>query len=451
MTRPDDADDTTRRAFLGSTVTLAALGLAGCSSDGGGSGDGGSEMTDMGGSTPMPTDTPTAAMTETSTDSPTPTDEPTPTEAMAAPDVPLLNYALTLEHLENAFYREGLDEFADDEIMGADALSAFGERVRMEVPEYLRTVGAHEAAHVDAIAATVEQLGGTPVEEGEYDFGYETPSEFLAVAQALENTGVAAYAGAAPQVVNNDVLAAAAGIHSVEARHASFLNLVNGDSPFPAGVDEAKSVSEVLEIAGGFVTSEVDPGVYELDDERPTHDRKAEDDTTDVNVLNYALTLEHLENAFYREGLERFSDEELMNADALSEFGDEVRTALPGHLETVGAHEAAHVSAIADTVEQLGGTPVSEAEYDFGYETPSEFLGVAKALENTGVAAYKGAAPTVSNDAVFSAAIGIHSVEARHAALLNEVNATSPFPAGVDEPKTMAEVTEIAGQFIVEE
>jgi len=56
----------------------------------------------------------------------------------------------------------------------------------------------------------------------------------------------------------------------------------------------------------------------------------------------------------------------------------------------------------------------------------------------------------VSNDDVFSAAIGIHSVEARHAAFLNEINATSPFPKGVDEPKTMAEVTEIAGQFIVE-
>jgi len=454
MTRRDDADDRTRRAFLGTTATLAALGLAGCSGGGdGGDGAGGaSTPTDESMSTPTPTPTETMApMTDTSTDTPTDTESPTATEAMAAPDVPLLNYALTLEHLENAFYREGLDEFADDELMGADVLSDFGERVRMEVPDYLRTVGAHEAAHVDALTGTVEDLGGTPVPEGEYDFGYTTPSEFLAVAQALENTGVAAYAGAAPQVVNNDVLAAAAGIHSVEARHASFLNLVNGTSPFPAGVDEAKSISEVLEIAGQFVTSEVDPSVYETGEDRPTHDRKAEDDTTDVNVLNYALTLEHLENAFYRDGLAQFSDEQLMNADALSEFGDEVRMALPGHLQTVGAHEAAHVSALADTVEQLGGTPVEEATYDFGYETPSEFLGVARALENTGVAAYKGAAPTVSNDAVFSAAIGIHSVEARHAALLNEVNATSPFPAGVDEPMTMAEVTETAGQFIVEE
>jgi rubrerythrin len=438
---PTDPDDTTRRNFLGLTTTLGTLAIAGCTGGGDG-GDGGDtpagEMDGEMTGTPMATDTP---MDEEPTE--------TPDEEMAAPDVPLLNYALTLEHLENAFYRDGLDEFSESELMHADVLSAFSQSVRMEVPEYLATVGDHEAAHVEALSATVEDLGGTPVSEAEYDFGYATPSEFLAVAKALENTGVAAYAGAAPKVVDNDILAAAAGIHSVEARHAAFLNLVNGDVPFPNVVDEAKSIDEVLEIASGFITADVDASVYELGDDRPQQDRKADDDTSDVDVLNYALTLEHLENAFYRGGRERFSDDELMNADALSEFGSEVQSAVPDHLETVGAHEAAHVESIAATIEDLGGTPVSEAEYDFGYSTPSEFLAVAKALENTGVAAYKGAAPTISNDAVFSAAIGIHSVEARHAAFLNELNATVPFPNAVDEPLSMAEVTDIAGQFIV--
>ncbi|EMA34981.1 ferritin-like domain-containing protein [Haloarcula japonica] len=430
-----DTSDRTRRAFLGTTASLSLAALAGCA--GSGDSDAGTTETDAMETEPMETET---EMMETETETPTP----------PADDVPILNYALTLEHLENAFYREGLETFSDDELMTADVLADFGERVRMEVPDYLRTVSEHEAAHVSAISDTVEQLNGTPVKEAEYDFGYETPSEFLAVAEALENTGVAAYAGAAPKVVNNDVLAAAAGIHSVEARHAAFLNLVNGTSPFPAAVDEASSMSEVLEVAGQFVTSEVDASVYELDDDRATPDRKADDDTSDVDVLNYALTLEHLENAFYREGLETFSDDELIEADVLSSFGDGVRTIVPDHIRTVGDHEAAHVTALSDTVEKLGGTPVEEAEYDFGYETPSEFFGVARALENTGVAAYKGAAPTVSNDQVFSAAIGIHSVEARHAAMLNELNAESPFPNGVDEPQTMAEVTEIAGQFIVE-
>lgn len=443
-TPTDDSSDRTsarsRRAFLGGASALGAIALAGCT--GGGTG---SETT---------TETMTEMMTTTTEETTTEeTTEETTTATPSNPDVPVLNYALTLEHLENVFYRKGLKKFADDELMGADALSSFGEEVRMDVPAYLRTVGDHEAAHVEAITATIEKLGGDPVSEGEYDFGCETPSEFLGTAKALENTGVAAYAGAAPKVVSNDVLAAAAGIHSVEARHASFLNFVNSESPYPNAVDEAKSVEEVLEIAGQFVTSEVDPSVYETKppEERATPDRKADDDTSDVEVLNYALTLEHLENAFYREGLKEFTDDDLMGADALSPFADDVKTKVPGHLQTVGEHEAAHVEALSATVEKLGGTPVGEAEYDFGYETPSEFLGVAKALENTGVAAYKGAAPTVSNDEVFSAAIGIHSVEARHAAFLNELNLSSPFPKAVDEPKTMAEVKEIAGQFIVQQ
>jgi rubrerythrin len=433
----DDDSRRTRRGFLGVIAAASAVGLAGCS---GGSG------------TDTPTDGPMSTMTETATPTPTeePTEEPTPTPEPAAPDVPTLNYALTLEHLENVFYRDGLETFSDDELMNADALSNFNETVRMQVPEYLRTVGAHEQAHVDSLSATIEQLNGEPIPEGEYEFGYETPSEFFEVGMALENTGVAAYAGAAPTVVNNDLLTVAAGIHSVEARHAAFLNLVNEQAPFPNAVDEAMSVNEVLEIAGQFVTSEVDPSAYELDEERPTQDRKTEDDTSDVDVLNYALTLEHLENAFYRDGLEGFTDEELMNADVLSDYGSKVQQKVPGHLAMVGEHEAAHVTALSDTVEKLGGTPVEEANYDFGYETPSEFLGVAKALENTGVAAYKGAAGTVSADAVFKAAISIHSVEARHASFLNELNVESPFPTAVDGPMTMAEVREVAGQFIVE-
>ncbi|WP_435335789.1 ferritin-like domain-containing protein [Haloarchaeobius sp. TZWWS8] len=441
-TDPTGADDRstrdtrTRRNFLGGAATAGALALAGC----------------MGADNQGTTTGTGTATDDRMTEGGTTTEGTDSKDGMDGnPDVPILNYALTLEHLENAFYRDGLETFADDELANADVLSKFGETVRMDVPEYLTVVGEHEAAHVAALSKTVEDLGGTPVEEAEYDFGYETPSEFLAVAMALENTGVAAYAGAAPAVVNNDILAAAAGIHSVEARHASFLNLVNGEVPFPQAVDEAKSMGEVLEIAGQFVTSGVDASAFETGDDRPKQDRKAENETSDVDVLNYALTLEHLENAFYREGLERFSDDELMNADALSTYGEELVQRVPGHLKMTGEHEAAHVTAISKTVEDLGGTPVEEAEYDFGYETPSEFLGVAKALENTGVAAYAGAAPTVQADAVFNAAIGIHSVEARHASFLNELNVSSPFPMAVDEPKTMAEVTKIAGQFIVED
>ncbi|WP_336359930.1 ferritin-like domain-containing protein [Haladaptatus sp. ZSTT2] len=424
-----------RRTVLGTIASIGGVALAGCMGGSSG-GEGTTTTTEDGGMT-----TTDGTMTTTEDGS-----------MDANPDVAILNYALTLEHLENAFYRDGLDTFADDELTQADALSNFSETLRMQVPDYLKATGEHEAAHVSAIADTIEKLGGTPVEEAEYNFGYETPSEFLAVGKALENTGVAAYAGAAPSIVNNDVLTAALGIHSVEARHASFLNLVNSEDPFPKAVDEAKSMEEVIEIAGGFITENPnDSSALARGDSMETPMRKEDDGTSDVDLLNYALTLEHLEAVFYREGLETFSADELRNASVLSDYDDELRMTVPDRLTAIGEHESAHVTAIADTIEKLGGTPVEEANYDFGYETPSEFLAVGKALENTGVAAYAGAATSVSNDDVFAAAAGIHSVEARHASFLNELNVANPFPEAVDQPKGMEEVVEIAGQFIVEE
>jgi rubrerythrin len=243
MTDPDAEHDEitrSRRSILGATATLGTLAIAGCS----GSTESGTETNGSGGSTMTE-----GGMTET--------EMGTETEGeMTPPDVPILNYALTLEHLENAFYREGLEEFADDELMNADALSAFGEAVRMDVPEFLSTIGANEAAHVEALSGTISDLGGEPVSEAEYDFGYETPSEFLGVAKALENTGVAAYKGAAPSVSNDEIFSAALSIHSVEARHAAFLNELNVESPFPAGVDEPKTMDEVTEIAGQFIVEE---------------------------------------------------------------------------------------------------------------------------------------------------------------------------------------------------
>ncbi|WP_266080030.1 ferritin-like domain-containing protein [Haladaptatus caseinilyticus] len=171
-------------------------------------------------------------------------------------DVDILNYALTLEHLEATFYQEGLEEFSADDFMDADLGCGVCDEVKEQIPEQVKVVGEHEAAHVDQLTKVINDLGGTPVEAAEYDFGYETPAEFLGVAMALENTGVAAYAGAAPSIQNSDLLSAALSIHSVEARHAAVFNGVNMESPYPDAFDEAKPMDEVLEIAGQFIVSE---------------------------------------------------------------------------------------------------------------------------------------------------------------------------------------------------
>ncbi len=160
-----------------------------------------------------------------------------------ADDLDVLNYALTLEHLEFAFYRDALEAFAEED---------FDEGVYAE----LEAIRDHEEAHVQALTETIASLGGSPVTEQEYDFGYDDVDGFLEVAMVLENTGVAAYAGAAPAIEDEAVLAAALGIHSVEARHAAYLNTRNGETAFPEAFDEALSRDEVLGAAASFVVSE---------------------------------------------------------------------------------------------------------------------------------------------------------------------------------------------------
>ena len=164
-------------------------------------------------------------------------------------DLDVFNYALTLEHLENAFYRDGLDQF--DEAAFEDA--GYDAQVR----EYLTEIGQHEQDHVDAITAAIEAAGGEPVEEATYDFGYADVDGFLGVAQALETTGTQAYTGAAPYIESKDLLTAALTIHGVEARHAAYLNVVTGaDVPFPSALEPGLSRDEVLEIAGPFIVAE---------------------------------------------------------------------------------------------------------------------------------------------------------------------------------------------------
>ncbi|MDQ3655976.1 MAG: ferritin-like domain-containing protein [Chloroflexota bacterium] len=176
--------------------------------------------------------------------------EATPAAGLELPGAPeftddfdVLNYALTLEHLEATFYREGLNTFAADDF-------------DMGVYANLLLVRDHEATHVNLLTNTITQLGGVPVPEGEYDFGYgDSVGDFLEVAAALENTGVSAYDGAGAAIQNVDLLAVAGQIVAVEARHASYLNYVNGENPFPMAFEEPLSRDEVLEIAGPFIVA----------------------------------------------------------------------------------------------------------------------------------------------------------------------------------------------------
>jgi len=158
----------------------------------------------------------------------------------------VLNYALTLEHLEYAFYRDCIGLFT----FGNDSRGA-------SIDANLAAIRDHEMAHVDTLTQVITDLGGEPVAEATYDFGdaYTDPAAFLATAMALENTGVSAYDGAGQYIDDPDLLTAAGSIVAVEARHASYLNLLNGMLPFPDAFETPLTQDEVLAIAGPFIVS----------------------------------------------------------------------------------------------------------------------------------------------------------------------------------------------------
>lgn len=138
---------------------------------------------------------------------------------------------------------------------------------------------------------------------------------------------------------------------------------------------------------------------------------------TPVEILNYALTLEYLESEFYAQG----------NAKGTVLIPT---SAAVGALATIGAHESAHVSFLTAAIKGASGTPVAKPTFDFtakgnfldvfiNYKT---FLAVAQTFEDTGVRAYKGrAAELVKGGDLLTAALNIHSVEARHASHIRQM------------------------------
>ena len=157
-------------------------------------------------------------------------------------DVDILNFALTLEYLEAAFYTQALKQ--------VQGLSGTAKSLATEIRE-------NENEHVDALAKTINDLGGMPVKAPGVDFGAAFASEkaFLKLAQTFEDTGVSAYNGAAPMIQSPDVLGAAGSIVQVEARHAAAIRLLNGEPITDGGFDKPLEMQEVLDAVKPFVKS----------------------------------------------------------------------------------------------------------------------------------------------------------------------------------------------------
>ena len=155
-------------------------------------------------------------------------------------DLEILNFALTLEYLEAAFYAEG-----GKQVKG----------VPSDVAELVKTFGAEEQEHVDALTATIKDLGGKPVKAPGVDFGdaFASADSFLATAIVFEDLGVSAYNGAAPAIKSKDLLATAGGIVQIEARHAASIRYAAGESPAPDAFEPSATTDEVLKAVEPFL------------------------------------------------------------------------------------------------------------------------------------------------------------------------------------------------------
>jgi rubrerythrin len=169
-------------------------------------------------------------------------------------DVDILNYALVLERLEYEFYRQNLQKFSERQIEGAAIFEGFGNKVRSHIYENLVRIRNHEKTHVQTLIKVIKSLGGKPVGDSEYDFGVKSVADFVATARLLEDTGVMAYDGAIAYIHRPGLQTAGATIATVEARHASYLRLLNGEVPFPEPFDEPKAPRQVCEMVDPFIT-----------------------------------------------------------------------------------------------------------------------------------------------------------------------------------------------------
>jgi len=163
---------------------------------------------------------------------------------------------------------------------------------------------------------------------------------------------------------------------------------------------------------------------------------------TDVDILNFALTLEHLESKFYRDGLLQFKEGDFATAGYDAAFYD--------NLVEISADEDTHVSFLTTALTNIGAPAVAECTYNFGVTSVETFLAIASVLEGVGVSAYLGAAASISTGAYLTAAGSILTVEARHNAYLRANLNEAPFAQPFDAPLAAEEVLTLAAPFIVE-
>jgi len=165
-------------------------------------------------------------------------------------DALVVKFALALNQLESAFYDEALTKFK-----AADFLTAGFSAAEIPLEQY-KTVSTDEKAHIAFLQSALKAIGDVPVAGCKFDFSsvLGDVTTMAAVSRVLENVGVGAFIGAASLLTDKNILGAAAGVVSIESRHSSIANVLNGGSSIPQAFDVGLSPASVLALAGGFIS-----------------------------------------------------------------------------------------------------------------------------------------------------------------------------------------------------
>jgi len=162
-------------------------------------------------------------------------------------DVDILQFALTLEFLETAFYQQGFAQFQDSDFAALGLQPA-------DIAN-LKSIGQTEQVHVTTLLSAIANTGTQPVAPCDYNFGFTDAASMVATAAILENVGVSAYLGAAPLVTTPSILTVAAQIVTVEARHQTFIRVASKAAAVPSSFDTPLGIRNVFTLAAGFISS----------------------------------------------------------------------------------------------------------------------------------------------------------------------------------------------------
>ncbi|KAL0570538.1 hypothetical protein V5O48_011420 [Marasmius crinis-equi] len=163
--------------------------------------------------------------------------------------------------------------------------------------------------------------------------------------------------------------------------------------------------------------------------------------TNDANILNFALSLEHLEYAFYNQGLSKFSDNDFQNGGQSKSVG--------GWYRQILFNEQTHVQTLQETLSKMKVTAVQPCNYSFPYNDTKGFIMLSSIFETVGASAYTGAVSLLSDKDLKSKAGSILGIEARQSAWITAVpQNANPWSGQFQIPLTLNQAFTLASPFI---